>query len=120
MFVDTRIERTTELILFLSRLYTRLEVQNATRVLLTVTYRGLAGRRLAAADPRRMVMIQPRTSQENQVSTSVGCTVAELQSRLPNLVRELLEPVFVLFDFFVPGDNLWEQIIDNFVARRGN
>jgi hypothetical protein len=114
IFFDTRIVRTTELLLFLSRLYSRLEVPDATRLSVTVTYRGLKGRQLGSANPMRS-MIHERTSNEDSTTTSIECSVAELQSKLQELVRSLLEPLFVLFDFFELTDSVWDELVDQFV-----
>lgn len=114
IFFDTRVVRTTELILFLSRLYSRLEVPDPTRVSITVTYRGLKDRRLNSAN-RMRYMSGERTSTEDSVTTTVECSVAELQSKLEEQVRALLEPLFVLFDFFELTDTVWKELVDNFV-----
>jgi len=117
IYVDTRIVRTTELLLLLSRLYTRLDVPETTVVRVTTTYQGLRGRRLQTASPLRfMPMIH--TTTEDHVTASVECTVAELEPKLVDLVRELLRPLFVLFDFFTLSDAVWQQIVDGFVAGR--
>lgn len=115
IFFDTRIVRTTELLLFLSRLYSRLEAPDDTRVRVTVTYRGLKGRQLISANPRRLLH-DGRTTSENVVTTTIECTVAELQSKLEELVRSLLEPFFMLFDFFEVPDQVWQEIVDGYVA----
>lgn len=115
IYVDTRIVRTTELLLFLSRLYARLEVPETTLVRVSTTYQGLKGRRLQTAGPLRFMPIA-RTTTEDHVTASVECTVTELQSKLVELVRGLLEPLFVVFDFFELGDAVWRQIVDSFVA----
>lgn len=114
IFFDTRIARTTELLLFLSRLYSRLEVPDPTRLGVTVTYRGLKDRQLLSANRMRL-MSDRRTSTADSITTSIECTVGELQSRLQELVRSLLEPLFVLFDFFELTDSVWEELVEQFV-----
>jgi hypothetical protein len=115
LFVDTRVVRTTELLLFLSRLYSRLEVPDDTRIRISVTYTGLKDRQLRAANPARL-MHDGRTTSEDSLTSSVECSVAELQSKLEEQVRGLLEPLFMLFDFFELSDQVWQEIVDNFVA----
>lgn len=117
IYIDTRIVRTAELLLFLSRLYSRLEVPETTLVRVSTTYQGLKGRSLQTANPLRFMPIV-RTTTEDLVKASVECTVAEMQPKLVELVRGLLEPLFVVFDFFELGDAVWRQIVDNFVAGR--
>jgi hypothetical protein len=115
IFFDTRIVRTTELVLFLSRLYSRLEVPDDTRIKITATYSGLAQRRLAASNPRRSMFYDRKTS-EDSLSATVECTVAELQSKLEEQVRGLLEPLFMIFDFFELSDQVWKELVDGYVA----
>jgi hypothetical protein len=117
IFFDTRIIRTTELLLFLSRLYSRLEVPDTTRVSIAVTYMGLKDRRLISANRMRL-MSGDRTTVEDSITTTIECSVAELQSQLEGQVRALLEPLFVLFDFFELSDAIWKELVDNFVEGR--
>jgi hypothetical protein len=115
LFFDTRIVRTTELLLFLSRLYSRLEVPGDTRVSTTLTHGGLKNRELDSANTARRT-IRQRITSEDQVTSTIECTVAELETQLVERVRALLEPLFVVFDFFELGDVIWSEIIDGFVV----
>ena len=114
LFFDTRIVRTTELLLFLSRLYARLDVPDSTRLRIELTHGGLAGRRLRAANQSRIV--HQRETHEQTVTAVTECTIGELQTQLVEQVRALLEPVFMLFDFFELSDEIWNQIVNAFVA----
>jgi hypothetical protein len=58
------------------------------------------------------------TSAESSVTTVLATTVAELESKLVENVRALLEPMFTLFDFFEVSDPIWEEIVNNFVEGR--
>ncbi len=116
LFFDTRIVRTTELLLFLSRLYARLDVPDSTLVHIELTHGGLAGRRLGAANQSRIV--HERETREQTVTAVTECTVGELQTKLVEQVRALLEPVFMLFDFFELSDEIWDQIVNAFVDGR--
>lgn len=115
IFVDTRIVRTTELLLFLSRLYSRLEVPDDVRIKVTVTYKGLKGRSLTTASPHRMMSIDRKIA-DDSLTTSIECTIGELQSKLEEQVRALLEPLFMLFDFLELSDGVWRDLVDGFVA----
>lgn len=115
IFFDTRIVRVTELLLFLSRCYTRLEVADDTRVRIEVSYGGLKDRTLRAASQRRLMSIG-RSTQEDRVSSVIECTVGQLQTDLVTNVRKLLEPLFMVFNFSELGDQIWDQVINDFVA----
>lgn len=116
LFFDTRIVRATELLLFLSRCYARLEVPDSTTVKIDLTHGGLGGRHLVSSGSR--LMHGDYASHEDTVAATTECTVAQLQSDLVRQVRNLLEPVFVVFDFFQLSDDVWEDIVDKFVAGR--
>jgi hypothetical protein len=112
-FFDTRIVRTTELLLFLSRCYSRLDVSDDTRVGITIRHGGLEGRHLRSASTNRM--LHDRDTREDLVESSTTCSVGELQSQLVQQVRALLEPLFTVFDFMEISDPIWSEIIDGFV-----
>jgi hypothetical protein len=114
IFFDTRIVRVTELLLFLSRCYTRLAISDSTEVEIKLTHGGLAGRIMRSAGGRRGFDVG--ITEENEITTTTRCTVAELQSRLTENVKALLAPLFMLFNFFEPSDGTWDEIIDGFVS----
>lgn len=116
LFFDTRIVRTTELLLFLARLYSRLEVDPSTSVHLELTHRGLIGRELRASSNRRI--FHPRATDENSVTAEFECALGELEANLTQRVRDLLEPLFMVFDFTQISDEVWTELVDNFVAGR--
>ena len=116
VFFDTRIIRVTELLLFLSRCYSRLDAPDSTALRIELRHGGLAGRELTAAGNRQMPY--HRTTSEAEVGAAVECTLAELQTRLVELVRELLEPFFMVFDFLELGDQVWAEIVNGFVEGR--
>jgi hypothetical protein len=113
LFFDTRIVRVTELLMFLARCYTELGVADDTQLQIDLTHGGLEGRELGAAGNRSIFM--SRRTSEALVTAQTSCTVGELQSRLVENVRALLEPLFVVFDFFSIDTPIWEQIVNDFV-----
>jgi hypothetical protein len=115
LFFDTRIVRTTELLLFLARCYARLDVPDTTQLHIELRFGGLRGRQLRPASSNRF-MPQARTTQEDLVISAVDCAVGELQTQLVSLVRDLVEPLFMVFDFFEVGEPALDEIINNFVA----
>ncbi|HUD07183.1 MAG TPA: hypothetical protein VMR34_04825 [Candidatus Saccharimonadales bacterium] len=116
IFFDTRIIRITELLLFLARCYTRLEAPDSTQLHIEVVHGGLRGRDLRSAGNR--LMHQARTTQEEAVSSTIDCTLAELQTNLVDLVRSLVEPLFMVFEFFDVPDTVLAELVNNFVEGR--
>jgi len=71
----------------------------------TVTYEGLAGRKLVTLDGRR-VLFEGRTAHQDQITLTTHVDAQSIGSNLPEIVQALLEPLYALFDFFVLPANL--------------
>jgi hypothetical protein len=116
LFFNTRIVQVTEMLLFLARLYgQQLEVSGTTFVSIRMTHGGLAGRRFSYIGPPRF-MRPNRVCSEPELETDLMTTVDELESRLVENVKELLSPVFTLFNFAEVPDPTWANIVERFVA----
>ena len=117
LFFDTRIVRTTELFLYCARMYTKLGVDPTHEIFIQTTYGGLKGRTIDAAGSRRPIRpYQPCAA--NEITAKTSTTLEKIEVDLASLVKELLEPVFVLFDFFSINDNIYEEIVNDFVNGR--
>jgi hypothetical protein len=114
LFMNTRIVRVTEALLFCGRLYGQLGLNPTSGIHLAVRHVGLAGRTLAATGRRQIVM--PRKSSEDESEVEVEFRLGELESRLTELVKAICGPMFMLFDFMEVADPIYEEIVDRFVA----
>ena len=65
-----------------------------------------------------MSSIVTRHGTEDSVQSHVNTSVGELQSKLTEHVKELVGPLFILFDFFELGDQIYSELVDNFVDGR--
>ncbi len=114
IFIDTRIVRTTEAVMHSLRLYEQLQVDPASRFVIRIEYSGLQGKRLAASSPnsffRRNLVIQ-----EDSIDTDFRGTLQEAESQLTNVVKQLVSPLFELFDFTSFGDDIYESIVSDFI-----
>lgn len=113
IFFDTRIVRVTEALLFLSRLYRRLGAGDLDRLSIRVRHAGLAGRTLRAASSQRFVG-RDRHSFEDEVSTVVTPTMSSVESKLTRHVRELVDPLFAVFDFFTVSEPVVNEMVNAF------
>lgn len=113
LFFNTRIVQVTELLLFLSRLYLRLDLPTSTIVRVEVRHAGLKNRTLAAVGGRQL--FQSYKCVEDALSTEVVSTVGGLESDLVANVKDLLAPLFILFEFTEFGDEVWADIVNKFV-----
>jgi len=117
IFFNTRIVRVTETLLYCARLYSRLEIDPTTPVNVAIRHGGLKGRFLGSSNPSRDFG-PPGACVEDEVESEVRASLQEIESNLVSLVKRLVAPVLVLFDFFQPSDELYEEVVNNFVDGR--
>jgi hypothetical protein len=116
LFVDTRIVRVTEAILFLVRLYGHLGAVPEARLSLRIGHRGLKGRTIAVASHNRHIF--PAETSEDRSEAQLSDTVVGLRERLVDHVMQLVEPMFMLFDFKRFERSVYEDIVTSFAAGR--
>ncbi len=118
IFFDTRIVRVTEALLYCGRLYTALGLDRVRGVNITVRHAGLKGRRLSSANPGRSLEDKRDPSHENESVFQFNVRLEQLETDLVPLVKEVLAPLFALFDFFQLSDRVYEDIVNKFVEGR--
>ena len=114
LFFNTRIVRTAEMLMYLSRLYGGLNVPRNTTVNLypspcRACWKTYIGHKQPSDDsvlPIRQV--KKKSSQQSLPTFQL------LDESLPQHVQNLLDPVFTLFDFFQPGRESYDQIVTDF------
>ena len=116
LFVDTRIKRVTEVLLYSARLYSRLGAAKSATISVGVRHGGLNGRVLTTASPDRD--IRERSTSEDEVEAQVHVELSRLESELVRLVEDLTRPLFMVFDFFELSHKVYEEIIGEFVGGR--
>jgi len=117
IFFNTRIVRVTEALLYCARLYSRLEVDPTTIVNVAINHGGLEGRILSASNPGRTMSVE-RFSSENEIESEIRSSLSGLETDLVKLVKELLVPLFTVFDFFEVNDDIYDKIVNDFVRGR--
>jgi hypothetical protein len=116
IFFDTRIVRVTEALLYCARLYATLGMDRLRIVTITVRHVGLRDRRLSSANPNRNLHDNRDPAHENESVVQLTVRLEQLESELVSLVKEVLAPLFALFDFFELNDRVYEDIVNRFVA----
>ena len=81
--------------------------------MVAVTHGGLSGRHIGAANSARFVA-PGRPTGEDEISATIRVSITELEKRLPELVKELMTPLFMVFDFFDPDQTVWEELVRKF------
>ena len=115
LFFNTRIVRVTEAILYLLRLYSHLGVDRATTMKVRIRHGGLRGRTLTASTSARDLH-GANTCDEDVSESEVEGSLDEFEASLVEKVKGVLAPLFVLFDFFVLGDEVYNDIVNRFEA----
>jgi hypothetical protein len=114
VFFDRRIHRVTESILFCAKLYSFLGVEQSKRISFSIRHSGLSGRTLSSMASDRDLFGEYK-SIEDQLDTEITFSLQEIESDLVNLVKEIVTPLFSIFDFFQLSDSVLEDIVNKFV-----
>jgi cellulose biosynthesis protein BcsQ len=113
IFFDTRIMRLVESLLYCSRLYSRLDVSEKARILFAAKFTGLKTRQLKSSNPMRPFMA--RGTIEDEVRSEATASLDSITLDLFGVVKELLDPLFILFDYTKLSDVVYTQVINGFL-----
>ena len=108
--VEMPIYRMGECLLHAEKLATNLGVEDG-EVLFQTTYSGLNGRVLDSIDGRRR-MYHDRYSRQDYFTNTIQVEIARLRDNLPEVLLELLSPLYVMFEFFKPTPQLVNSVVD--------
>ena len=114
IFFNTRIVRVTEALLYLARLYTTLGVERTAGFSVAVRHGGLKGRRLQSSNTSRELSLALK-SEEDVIEAEISTSTDEIEAKLVEKVKELLAPLFAVFEFFQLSDKVYEDIVNRFV-----
>jgi hypothetical protein len=116
LFVDTRLVRIAEALLFCSNLYSTLGVVEDARISIRIRHQGLAERELTIASSRRHMF--PTQTHENVSETQLVEALSQIRPKLVDTVIKFAEPLFMLFDFKQLNRVVYEEIVNAFAAGR--
>lgn len=117
LFVNTRIIRVTETLLYCARLYTRLNVDPSHTVNIAIRHGGLRGRTLGSSNQSWRIN-ERMPAEEDEIESEVNSTLDGLQANLVGLVKDIVSPLFVVFDFLQVEDTTYETIVNAYVEGR--
>jgi hypothetical protein len=115
IFFNTRIVRVAETVMFLSRLYLALGADPGSIVSLTVRHTGLADRSLGATANRGFAF-HTRTTIEREMSTTAKWVLRDGEKDLVAIVKQLIAPLFQVYEFFEVSDEVLRDLVEKFVA----
>lgn len=116
---EVRIKKTTELLLYVSRYYSRCDLPENVKIRINIKYLGLSENRInfaGGAFPPRILKV----SNENESISELITSISEIEKKLPELVSEILHNLFILFDFYEPEIGYLKSIVDQFVIDTKN
>jgi hypothetical protein len=113
VFFDTRVVRVTESLMFLESLYSKLGVPPEAKVGIQITHRGLKGRELNSASSNRH-MFSHGPAKENESTSEITTILGKMSETRVDDVRNLVAPMFMLFDFMQFNAAIYDDIVRNF------
>ena len=114
VFYDYRIRRVAEALLYCAKLYSSLGVDTSKNVFFAIRHSGLKNRIMHASKTLKIIR-KTHKSVEDEIDTHAEFAISQIESDLVQLVKELTEPLFTIFDFFKVTDYEYENIINKFV-----
>jgi len=112
---DVRLKRITELLLFVSRFYTKCNLGVNERIKISVKYTGLLDSSIGHQDGG-IPLYYPKTSKVDISNTEISTSISEIETKLPELVNDLLNGLFVLFDYYSLNLEYVKLKVDEFVS----
>jgi hypothetical protein len=81
-------------------------------------HHGLQDRKLTASDPMRAITMAGRTSHENESQWVKTVPLGAIEPNMETLVEEIAGELFMLFEFWNPGPDLWNGVLQAFLSSK--
>jgi hypothetical protein len=118
IFFNTRMIRIAEALLYCRNLYNNLGIENGATIEFRIRHSGIKERNLSSSNPNRMMWPQERISSADSSECTVKIEHPLTDREVVEKTRELLNPLFVLFDFFEPAESVYQDVVGNFIQGR--
>lgn len=115
IFIDTRIIRTTECLMFIKNLYNKMGDKN-DEIEIKLNYCGIKNRHLAVASPSRLWFSERINRGEETVRTILKTSIKEIDENIVGLVNSLTKSLFDLFDSYVVDKKVLSNIVTNYLG----
>jgi cellulose biosynthesis protein BcsQ len=118
IYFDVRIVRAMEVILHCANLYKALGTDPNAQVDLRVRYGGLRDRQLTSSSIR-WIDYHGKNVYDNEVSVApFRFRLGAIDKEIVSLVKKLCAPLFMIFDYTEIPDEVYDQVITDFVKGR--
>jgi len=118
IFFNTRMVRTAEALLYCRNLYNNLGIENGATIKFRIRHSGIKDRILSTSNPNRLMWPEDRKSSADSSECSTEFEHPLTDHGVVEKTRELLNPLFVLFDFFEPAESIYLDVVGNFIQGR--
>lgn len=115
---EARIKRITELLMYVSRFYSRCNLPVNEKIKISVKHSGIFKNTINFAN--RGFARNTLISNENECISELTTSISEIESKLPELVNEIVSNLLVLFDFYKLEFGYLKSIVDKFVIDTNN
>lgn len=110
---DVRIKRSTEILVYILRYYSRCKLQPNEIIEIEIKYYGLLNNLISFAPNGQP--IRPLKSTENESLIKIKVSLSEIERRLPELVLKVVNGLFILFDFHEVNIEYINAIVNDFI-----
>jgi hypothetical protein len=118
IFFNTRIVRTAEALLYCRNLCNNMGVDDGAIVRLRIRHSGIKGRTLSTSNPNRMMWPHDNKSSADSSESTVEFQHPLTDHDVVEKTREILNPLFILFDYFELSESVYQDIVGNFIQGR--
>jgi hypothetical protein len=118
IFFNTRMVRAAESLMYCRNLYENLQVEEGARIRFRIRHSGIQGRILSTSNPNRMMWPDNRKIVTDTAESTVEFAHPLSDSDVVEKTREMLDGLFVLFDFFKPAESIYQDVVGNFIQGR--
>lgn len=112
---DARIRRTTEILLYVSRYYSRCKLLPNELIEIEIKYNGLANNQISFAPQGQSLRLLKTT--EDECSTKIKTSLSDIERRLPELVFDFVNGLFNLFDFHEVNIEYVRHLVNEYVEK---
>ena len=114
IYFDWLIARAAETLLHCANLYRILGIDSKASVEMRVRYGGLKGRALIGSK-HRPITAKTNPIEEYVTVPPITFRLGTIEDRSVELVKQLCEPLFMVFDFARFSDEVYRQIVTDFL-----
>lgn len=112
---DARIRRTTEILLYVSRYYSRCKLLPNELIEIEVKYHGLSNNKISFAPNGES--LRPLKTIEDECSIIIKTSLSDIERKLPELVLEFVNGLFNLFDFHEVNIEYVRHLVNEYVEK---